>query len=310
MIDDVPVFCDPLFRRRGKHGTFPALALADVPRVGAVCDSHTHLQLCADPAVEAARAEVWGVRELIDVVDLVEDGRDTVERLETWLDEGHALAREWAPLVGVDPDACVRPGLKIIAGVHPHNAKHWDAAAEAALRDAFADARVVGLGEAGLDFFYDFSPRDVQVEVFRAQIRLAHELGAPMCLHIRDAHDLALQILREEGFPKAGCVLHCYNLGPEVLAPWLAHDVYVGFDGPLTFGSADEVRAAALTVPRDRLLVETDAPYMTPSPMRGMPCGPAHVIFTAARLADLLGADLPELCALLSENASRLYGSM
>ena len=307
MIDDVPVFRDPLFRRRGKHGAFPALPLAEVPRVGAVVDTHTHLQMCAAPAVEAARAEVWGVVELCDVVDLAEDGWDTVERLEAWLDEGHELAREWAPDVDVDPDALVRPRLKIIVGVHPHNAKLYDEAAEAALREALADPRVVGLGEAGLDFFYDFSPRDVQIDVFRRQIRLAHETSLPLCLHIRDAHDLALQILREEGFPEAGSVLHCYNLGPEVLAPWLKHEVYVGFDGPLTFAGGDEVRAAARTVPRDRLLVETDAPYMTPAPMRGMPCGPGHVIFTAARLADLLGADLRELCAQLNENAESLY---
>ena len=312
MINDVPVFRDPLFRKRGKHGAFPALSLAEVPRVGAVVDSHTHLQMCAAPQVEVARAEIWGVAELIDVVDLAEEGWDTVARLEAWLDEGHRLARQWAPIVGVYPEACVRPRLKVIAGCHPHNAKDYDDAMEAALEAVLSDPHVVGIGEAGVDFFYDFSPRDVQVEAFRRQIRLAQRRGLPMCLHIRDGHDLALQVLEEEGFPEAGCVLHCYNLGPEVLAPWLEHDVYVGFDGPLTFGSADEVRAAALTVPRNRLLVETDAPYMTPAPMRGMPCGPAHVIFNAARLASVLGLapeELPELCAQLSENADRLYRS-
>ena len=309
MIDDVPVFRDPLFRRRGKHGAFPVLAPDDVPRVGTVCDSHCHLQMCTEPALEAARAEVWGVRRLIDVVDLAEEGWDTVERLEAWLDEGHELARQWAPQVGVAPEACVRPQLNIIAGVHPHNAKDFDDAMEATVEAVLEDPHVVGLGEAGLDFFYDFSPRDVQVAAFRRQIRLAKRAGLPMCLHIRDAHALALSILEDEGFPEAGCVLHCYNLGPEVLAPWLAHDVHVGFDGPLTFAGADEVRAAALTVPRDRLLVETDAPYMTPAPMRGMPCGPAHVIFTASRLAQLLDADLQELCLQLTRNADRLYPS-
>ena len=307
MIDDVPVFRDPLFRRRGKHGTFPEVPLDAVPRVGAVTDSHCHLQLCAAPEVEAARAEVWGVTELCDVVDLAEDGWDTVERLEEWLDEGHELARVWATQVGVDPDACARPRLKIIAGVHPHNAKDYDAAMEAALEAVLGDARVVGIGEAGVDFYYDFSPRDVQVETFRRQIRLAHRTGLPLCLHIRDGHDVALRVLREEGFPEAGCVLHCFNLGPEVLAPWLAHDVYVGFDGPLTFAGGDDVRAAAAIVPRDRLLVETDAPYMTPAPMRGVPCGPAHVIFTTAKLAEVLGEPVTDVAGLVSANAARLY---
>ncbi|MBR2789404.1 MAG: TatD family hydrolase [Eggerthellaceae bacterium] len=263
--------------------------------------------MCAAPQVEAARAEIWGVTELIDVVDLAEEGWDTVARLEAWLDAGHGLAREWAPGVGIDPEACVRPRLKIIAGVHPHNAKHYDDAMEAALKAVLTDPHVVGIGEAGLDFFYDFSPREVQVEAFRRQIRLAHETGLPLCLHIRDAHDLALRVLEEEGFPRAGCVLHCFNLGPEVLAPWLEHDAFVGFDGPLTFASADEVRAAALTVPRERLLVETDAPYITPAPMRGMPCGPGHVVFNAAKLAEVLDADVRDLCSQLSENADRLY---
>ena len=306
----VPVFRDALFRKQGRHNTFKEIAVEDVPRVGHVADSHCHLQLCAEPAVEAARAEVWGVTEFYDVVDLVEDGWDTVRRLEAWLDEGHELARQFAGQVGVDPETLSRPVLHIIAGVHPHNAKYYDHAAEAELRRVLDDPRVVGIGEAGVDFHYNFSPQDVQVEVFRRQIRLAHETGFPLCLHIRDGHDLALRVLQEEGFPQAGCVLHCYNLDAETLAPWLAHDVYVGFDGPLTFAGNDCVREAAATVPDARLLVETDAPYMTPAPMRGLPCGPGHVIFTTARLAEVLGLDqreLPRLAARLGENAARLY---
>ena len=307
MIENAPIFRDAAFRRRGKHGAFPEVPLEAVPRVGAITDSHCHLQLCAAPEVEAARAEVWGVTCLTNVVDLAEDGWDAVNRVEVALDEGHRLACAWAPEVGVDPANLRRPELALIVGVHPHNAKLWDRDAEAAVRRAISDPRVVGLGESGVDFYYDMSPRDVQVEVFREQIRLAHELGVPMCLHIRDGHDVALAVMEEEGFPEAGCVLHCYTADAETLAPWLAHGVYVGFDGPLTFGSGDAIREAARTVPRERLLIETDAPFMTPAPMRGMPCGPAHVIFNAAKLAEIRGEDVQELCAQLNENVARLY---
>ena len=307
MIENAPIFRDAAFRRRGKHGAFPEVPLEAVPRVGAITDSHCHLQLCAAPEVEAARAEVWGVTRILDVVDLAEDGWEAAARVEAALDAGHELARAWAPSVGVDPDALHRPDLGLIVGVHPHNAKLWDRDAEAAVRRAISDPRVVGLGESGVDFYYDMSPRDVQVEVFRQQIRLAHELGAPMCLHIRDGHDVALAVMEEEGFPEAGCVLHCYTADAGTLAPWLAHDVYVGFDGPLTFGSGDAIREAAKLVPRDRLLIETDAPFMTPAPMRGMPCGPAHVIFNAAKLAEVRGEDIRELCVQLNDNVARLY---
>ena len=307
MIEDAPIFRDALFRKRGKHGVYPVVPPEAVPRVGAVTDSHCHLHLCAAPEIEAARAEVWGVTRVVNVVDVAEDGWEAVARVEAALDAGHELACAWAPEAGVDPAGLRRPELGLIVGVHPHNAKLWNESYAAAVRDAFTDPRVVGLGEAGVDFYYDMSPRDVQVEVFRQQIRLARELGVPMCLHIRDGHDVALAVMEEEGFPEAGCVLHCFTANAATLEPWLAHGVYVGFDGPLTFGSGDAIRDAARTVPRDRLLIETDAPFMTPAPMRGVPCGPAHVIFNAAKLAEIRGDDLQELCAQLNENAARLY---
>ena len=157
------------------------------------------------------------------------------------------------------------------------------------MRRRLADARVCAVGEIGLDYHYDLSPRDDQRRAFRQQIRLAKECGLPVILHVREAHDEALAIMQEEGWPEAGTLLHCFNRDWETLEPWVRAGCYVAFGGPLTFKKADEVRDAAALVPLDRLLTETDAPYMTPEPMRGMTCGPEHVIFTAARLAEVRG---------------------
>lgn len=195
-------------------------------------------------------------------------------------------------------------------GCHPHNAKYYGDSLEAELRERLADPRVAALGEVGLDYHYDFSPRDQQRDAFRRQVRLAKECGLPVILHVREAHDDALAIMREEGWPEAGTLLHCFNLDWATLEPWIEADCYVAFGGPLTFKNADEVRDAAARVPVDRLLTETDAPYMTPEPMRGMTCGPEHVIFTAERLAEVRGCapgpERKELLEQLMDNARAL----
>ena len=189
------------------------------------------------------------------------------------------------------------PGVKLAAGIHPHNAKLYDDAAEQELLSRLADPRVVALGEIGLDFYYDLSPRDVQERVFRRQIAIAKELGLPVVLHLRggkdpktdNAHRQAFGILQEVGFPERGTLLHCCSLPPDELVPWVEADCYVAYGGALTFKSSDAAREGACIVPEDRLLVETDSPYMTPEPMRGVGCTPAHVIFTAAALAEVRG---------------------
>lgn len=174
-------------------------------------------------------------------------------------------------------------------GCHPHNAKHYDDALELKLRELLADPRVSAVGEIGLDYHYDFSPREDQRTAFRRQILVAKEAGLPVVLHVREAHDEAFAILQEEGFPEAGTLLHCFNLDWAELERWVDAGCYVAFGGPLTFKKADEVRDAAARVPQDRLLTETDAPYMTPEPLRGAVCGPEHVVFTAEKLCEVRG---------------------
>ena len=202
------------------------------------------------------------------------------------------------------------PRTRITVGCHPHNARLFDDGAEALLRRLLADPRVGSLGEIGLDYHYDLSPRDVQRDVFRRQIRIAKEAGLPVCLHIREAHDEALEILRDEGFPEAGTLLHCCSLGPEEIRPWVEAGCYIAFGGALTFGNGDAAREGAKLVPADRLLTETDAPYMAPVPLRGATCQPDQVAITLERLAEVRGcANLAQTASLqraIAENADAL----
>lgn len=206
--------------------------------------------------------------------------------------------------------AAVMPRVRLAVGCHPHNASHYDDALEEVLLGRLADPRVCAIGEIGLDYHYDFSPRDAQREAFRRQIRLAHETGLPVALHVREAHDEAFQILEEEGFPQAGVLLHCFDLDWATLEPWISRGCYVALGGALTFKRCEDTREAVARVSRDLLLTETDSPYMAPEPLRGMACEPMHTIFTAACMADVLGCETPdqvaELLNQLEQNARRL----
>lgn len=184
---------------------------------------------------------------------------------------------------------------------------HFDDALETELRRLLADPRTCALGEVGLDYHYDFSPRSDQVGAFRRQIALAHETGLPIILHLREAHEEAYRIMTEEGFPEGGVLLHCFNLDWDALEPWLEKGCYAAFGGSLTFKKSDDTREAARRMPLDRILTETDAPYMTPEPMRGMECSPDHVLFTAERLAGVRGCESAsekrDLLAAVYQNA-------
>jgi len=309
--DDETFFDDALFYQKRKHGSYRQLELPVRPHVAT--DTHLHAHLTAHPVHQLAKAMVWNVQFMANVVDIAEDGEEPLLQINGWMGEALALARTYAPAVGVDVADVRMADMRLIVGVHPHNARLYTDELERRLLALAQDARVCAFGEAGLDFYYNHSSQEDQVAMFKRHIRIAKEANLPLCLHIRDAHDLALDILEHEGFPQAGCVLHCFNLDKEVLKPWLEHDVYVGFDGPLTFKKSDDVRSAAAIVPLDRLLTETDAPYMTPEPMRGMECGPAHVIYTLAELERVRGiegdAERRAFEVQLHQNACRIYGA-
>lgn len=208
-------------------------------------------------------------------------------------------------------------------GVHPHDAKLFNAAAEQRLIDlAKQSHRVIAWGEIGLDYHYDHSPRDVQREVFRRQLQIARTLSLPVVIHSRDADDDTIAILREQlsdtgvapmnhaqaarATSRAG-VLHCF--GGTLLMAQQAMDLgfYVSFAGNLTFRKAEDLRGIARALPLDRLLVETDCPYLTPVPFRGKRNEPGRVVETAKCLADLKGIPLADLERATTENFARLF---
>src|SRR2546423_6333875 len=179
-------------------------------------------------------------------------------------------------------------------GVHPHDAKLFDDAAEQHLVDlAKGSTRVIAWGEIGLDYHYDHSPREVQREVFRRQLRIAHSLDLPAVVHSRAADDDTVNILRDEvsGYRRAG-VLHCFGGSLQMARDAVDLGFYISFAGTLTFKKAEDLRDIARQLPLDRLLIETDCPYLTPVPYRGKRNEPARGLETAKFLAALHGKDL------------------
>lgn len=284
-------FNDAKFRRKRKDGTYEVIEAPDLPAF--VADTHAHLHMLDDPAFSIARAACCDVRFIEQIIDICEDDLSILDEFAKWTRQAAVKVPRMVSVMYCCKPAPRVPKFRFAVGCHPHNAKLFDQAAEIRLSHVLHDPRVSAVGEIGLDYHYDLSPRDVQRDVFRRQIRLAKEAGLPVVLHLREAHDDGFAILSEEGFPEAGTLLHCYNLGPEEARRWIDAGCYFAFGGPVTFKKADDVREAALLVPRDRLLTETDAPYMTPEPMRGMKCGSEHVVFTASKLVDVLCADDP-----------------
>lgn len=300
-------FGDARFRRKRKNGEYEVIEAPDLP--GFVADTHAHVHMLKDPAFSIARAACCEVRFIEEIVDICEDDLAVFDHVAKWTRQAAVKIPSMTTVMYCCKPAPRVPRFRFALGCHPHNAKSFDGAAEALLIEKLHDPRVSAVGEIGLDYHYDLSPRDVQREVFRRQIRIAKAAGLPVVLHLREAHDDGFSILQEEGFPEAGVLLHCYNLGPDELKRWIDAGCYVAFGGPLTFKKAEEVREAARIVPRERLLTETDAPYMTPEPMRGMECGSEHVIFTAAKMLEVLCADPFEAEGLLKglyENALSL----
>ena len=193
-------------------------------------------------------------------------------------------------------------------GTHPHNAAEEPDVTVEELVELARHPKVVAIGEAGLDYHYNHSPRDVQKKSFRTHIAAARETGLPLVIHARDADADIARMLEEEtakgAFP---FVLHCFTGGPDLARRGLALGGYISFSGVVTFKNAEALRDIALAVPSDRLMVETDAPYLAPEPLRGKTNEPAFVVHTAARLAALRGVREGEMARLTTENFFRLF---
>ena len=191
--------------------------------------------------------------------------------------------------------AKAHPDIWCTVGIHPHEARENPDLAADVLVDLAADARVVGIGETGLDFFYDYSPRDVQARVFRAHIAAARLTGLPLVVHTRDA-DAEMGAILEDEFARGPfrMLMHCYTSGPDLATRAAALGAWFSVSGIATFKAAEAVRAVIVDMPADRIIVETDCPYLAPVPMRGRRNEPAYLPHVLAKLAEVRGWSLAE----------------
>lgn len=193
-------------------------------------------------------------------------------------------------------------------GVHPHDAELYDDRAEAHLTELARSEKVIAWGEIGLDYYYDRSPRNVQVEVFRRQIRTARNLGLPIIIHSRNADDETVAILTEEcSYEGFRGIMHCFGGTPKMAESLMEIGFLISFAGNVTFKKAEDLRDAARVVPLDNLLVETDCPFLTPVPFRGKRNEPSYVKHTAKFLADLYGVELETLAHATTRNFLDLF---
>ena len=198
------------------------------------------------------------------------------------------------------------PQIYAAIGFHPHDAKSYDDQMEKQLRAMANNFKVVAIGEVGLDFYRDRSPRDVQREVFVRQMRLARELGLPLVIHIRDAYEEAIDMLIEEKAYEGNVVLHCFSGTVKDAERALDYGMYLSFGGVLTFSNS-RLPELVRNVPLDQIILETDAPFLTPHPHRGKRNSPAMVALVYQKLAEVLNRDLREIEAIIDGNAQKFF---
>jgi len=232
------------------------------------------------------------------------------DEAETWLASAREVGVERFIDVGCDlatsiasaDRAAEHDGVYATAGVHPHEARYGLDGIE----DLLARPEVIAVGECGLDYFYDHSPRREQKDVFAAQIQLAHRHELPLVIHTRDAWEDTFGILDTEGVPER-TIFHCFTGGPDEATESLNRGAFLSYSGIVTFKSASDLRAAAKITPLDRILVETDSPYLAPVPHRGRQNQPAHVTLVGAAVADVHGVDVATVAEATWQNTHRAY---
>jgi TatD DNase family protein len=253
-------------------------------------DSHCHLDfpdLVKEVDTIVARAEAAGIARMVTI-------STRVRRHDALL----AIAERF-------------PSVYCSVGTHPHHAAEERDVTLAELLDRAARPKVVAIGEAGLDFFYDRSPRDVQERVFRTHIAAARESGLPLVIHTRDADaDMARILEQETGKQSFVAVLHCFSAGRDLAERAIALGHYISFTGILTYKKSDELRAIAASLPADRIMVETDAPYLAPQSRRGKRNEPAFVVETAEVLAATRGVSFETIAKETTENFFRLFAKV
>ena len=242
-------------------------------------DTHAHLDALEDAPAALARAHEVGVTRVVTIGTGIESCRAAL-----------AVAEE-------------NDGVYAALGIDPHQAASAEAQRVGELRELLGHERAVAVGEAGLDYHYGAETKDEQRRLFESQLGLARELRLPVVIHTREADDDTAAIL--DGHDGT-VIMHCFS-EPRLLRAGLERGYYVSFAGNVTYPRADTLRAAAIRVPADRILAETDSPYLAPQPLRGRPNEPAHVLHTLAALAVARGEDADELAARIDDNATAAF---
>ncbi|HXC70530.1 MAG TPA: TatD family hydrolase [Pyrinomonadaceae bacterium] len=253
-------------------------------------DSHAHID---GPEFDADREEIVERARVADVSLILNVGTG----------DPHAGVLERAVDVGKKYES-----VYTAIGTHPHDARFYDDGAEEKIKALVQDDRVLAWGEIGLDFHYDNSPRDVQVEVFKRQLRAARECGLPVVIHTREAESETIEILKSdyEGAERRG-IFHCFSGSMALAQQALELGFMISFSGIVTFKKAEELREVAKQVPLNRLLIETDCPYLTPIPYRGKRNEPAYVVEVARCLAGIHGVEIEEIGRITSENFTSFF---
>ena len=203
--------------------------------------------------------------------------------------------------------ADLHPLIYAILGIHPHNAKEVDNQTYLLLKELCKNKKVKAYGEIGLDFFRNLSPRDIQLKRFREQIGLAKELGLPIVVHDREAHQETLDILKSEKAEECGGIIHCFSGDYEMARVCIEMGFYISVPGSITFKNAGTFREVVKKIPLESLLVETDAPFLTPEPLRGKRNEPSYVRYTAQKIAEIKKVSFEKVAQMTTENAMRVY---
>lgn len=249
-------------------------------------DTHAHLdfpKFNKDRAVVIKRAKEAGVNIIIDVGGDLPSSHRALKLSQTF------------------------PEIYATVGVHPHDADQLDQKALKILKDLAKADRIVAIGEIGLDYYYDNSPREIQREAFRKQLELAREVGLPVVIHNREADEDTLDILKEMGVEEIGGVMHCFASDLKMARECLALGLYLAFGGVTTFKNAKNLQGVVREVPLEKLLLETDSPYLTPHPHRGKRNEPVYVRYVAEKIAELKQIPLKEVAEKTTANAREVF---
>lgn len=294
-----------------------------------LADTHTHLTSLRDhnAPMAIARAQAAGVRMMVVPLDPTDDAKNAINFLTQfsfWQTRALALEDDLrsegvvSQKFECEPKRQLPDCVRMLCGAHPYGSADFNEDAKNQMKVLFTDNRCIGVGEIGLDYNCDID-KDLQKDVFRQQLDIARQYHLPVELHIRDkrfdekcqAHADALKILKHDGYPDEGCVLHCFTQGVEVMEPFVDLGFYIAFGGASTFNNSQEIREAVAACPEHLILSETDAPYMAPVPLRGQECEPAMVALVAENIAcvreEVGVATKQETYDALWNNACRIF---